>query len=130
MVEILLPCQKPLTPQIKLIDFGLSRILGRKPKSMGGIATWRAPEVIDEDHRAATPADIYSVGCIMFFILTKRYPVSQDQEHFVSPLHWPAGQTFTKAVQICETCVCLDATARPNAAHVFSQMQRAMVDEC
>jgi len=130
MVEVMLPFKQILTPQIKLIDFGLSRILGRKPQSMGGTAKWRAPEVLDEGHRAATHADIYSAGCIMFFILTKKNPVSQDQENFVSPLHWPAGETFAKAVPICEACVCLDAKARPNAADVLLQMRRALVDEC
>jgi len=129
MVEVLLPFEQGLTPHLKLIDFGLSRILGRKPESMGGTPKWIAPEVL-EGHRAATHADMYSVGCIMFFILTRNTPVSQDQENFVSPLHWPAGETFAKAVPICEACVCLDAKARPNAADVLLQMRRAMVDEC
>jgi len=129
MVELCVPFQQGLTPHLKLIDFGLSRLLGRKPQSMGGTAKWTAPELQNEGNKATVFADMYSVGCVMCFILTTNTPVSHHQEHLASPLHWPAGETSTKAVSICEACVCLDAEARPSAAHVFVQMH-AVVDEC
>jgi len=77
-----------LVPHLKLLDLGLSRIRGRRPCSMGGTEKWIAPEVCDLGKNAATSADMYSVGCIMFFILTGRTPAKHTQIHerLVRPL--------------------------------------------
>ncbi|CAE8622710.1 unnamed protein product [Polarella glacialis] len=52
----------------KLLDFGLSRILGSRPKVLGGTVRWMAPEIICN---ASTPptsaADVFSFGRLAFF---------------------------------------------------------------
>jgi len=126
MVEIRIPNvgSGHLLPHLKLLDFGLSRVLGRRPRSMGGTEAWIAPEVCELHKHAATSADMYSVGCIMFFILTRRTPANHRQIHesLRRPLHWPAETGISEHALICERCVCLDAEARPSASLVHLQM--------
>jgi len=71
MVEVVVSAgSRILKPLVKLIDFGLSRVLSGGAGPMGGTSRWMAPEV-RRGAMGATSADIFSLGCIMFFILTR-----------------------------------------------------------
>lgn len=66
------------TGRIVLMDFGTGRELEQEMAAptvgLAGTAIYMAPEVLD--HRPASQAsDVYSVGVLLYFILTGAYPV-------------------------------------------------------
>jgi WD40 repeat protein len=74
-----------LTPegQVKVLDFSLARF-GTEPATAGseltdpgtvmGSVDYLAPEQADNPHGADTRADIYSLGCTLYFLLTGSPP--------------------------------------------------------
>src|SRR5207248_858467 len=78
------PQNMMLTPkgQIKLLDFGLARMaseqtVGRFQTAAGaymGTPEFMAPEQATDAHNADVRADIYSLGCTLFYLLTGRPP--------------------------------------------------------
>ena len=66
------------TGRIVLMDLGTGRELAREAAAptlgLAGTAIYMAPEVLD--HQRASPAsDVYSVGVLLYFVLTGTYPV-------------------------------------------------------
>jgi len=58
-------------PIAKLLDFGLSWLLTRNAKPLGGTLVWMAPEVCARKKGSVdTPSDVFSFGCVMLFCLT------------------------------------------------------------
>jgi hypothetical protein len=78
----------PLTPhQIKILDLGLARlqqpVLGSRTTDLTmlsgeavtqGTPDYMAPEQALDFHSAGTPADIYSLGCTFYYLLTGKPP--------------------------------------------------------
>merc|ERR1719356_1284607 len=61
----------------KLVDFGLSRLLTRKAKPLGGTLTWMAPELIQKPGMPPAPsADVFSFGRLAYFVTTGIAPLS------------------------------------------------------
>ena len=68
--------------QIKILDFGLARFASEVASHAGvtaegmilGSADYIAPEQIDDPHAADIRADIYSLGCTLYFLLAGRPP--------------------------------------------------------
>ena len=68
--------------QVKILDFGLSRFASEAPSQRGttaqgmvlGSADYIAPEQIDDPHAADIRADLYSLGCTLYFLLAGRPP--------------------------------------------------------
>lgn len=73
-----------LTPQgqVKILDFGLARLVSQvRPAGsltdtghLMGTPDFIAPEQARDSHRADIRADIYSLGCTLFYLLTGRPP--------------------------------------------------------
>jgi eukaryotic-like serine/threonine-protein kinase len=67
---------------VKLMDFGLSRFLNTSDELLTiqhegrvlGTANYCAPEQAIDSHRVDHRADIYSLGCTLYFLLTGRPP--------------------------------------------------------
>ena len=64
--------------QIVLGDFGLSRFENTLKSANPGTVGYTAPEVINNDEYSF-PADIYSLGCTIFYMLFKKRPFYQEQ---------------------------------------------------
>jgi serine/threonine protein kinase/Leucine-rich repeat (LRR) protein len=69
--------------QVKILDFGLARLRssGRGLTEMGsfmGTPEYVSPEQATDAHTADTRADLYSLGCTLFFLLTGRPPFPED----------------------------------------------------
>ena len=68
--------------QIKILDFGLARFASEVGSHAGvtaegmvlGSADYIAPEQIDDPHAADIRADIYSLGCTLYFLLAGQPP--------------------------------------------------------
>jgi serine/threonine protein kinase len=73
-----------LTPQglVKVLDFGLASIAAEQGGSKGltevgqgmGTPDYMAPEQIRDAHSVDTRADVYSLGCTLYFLLTGQPP--------------------------------------------------------
>ena len=68
--------------QVKILDFGLARFASEVVTHAGlttegmvlGSADYIAPEQIEDPHASDIRADIYSLGCTLYFLLTGRPP--------------------------------------------------------
>ena len=68
--------------QIKIVDFGISGMFGfnnQGERSDAGSLLYLAPEVLGGiDNRANPALDIWSMGCILYYLLTNRHPFDGD----------------------------------------------------
>jgi serine/threonine-protein kinase len=70
--------------QVKILDFGLARFAGRtggdltKAEMIVGTPDYMAPEQARDSRNVDTRADIYSLGCTMYFLLTGQPPFEAD----------------------------------------------------
>jgi serine/threonine protein kinase len=81
------PADDGAPSQVKLLDLGVARMLqigGQAPGeslstltqagSVIGTADYIAPEQLEDPHRADGRADLYSLGCTFYFLLTGQVP--------------------------------------------------------
>jgi len=125
LIEVLLT-----GPRAKLVDFGLSRVLTRRPRPLGGTALWMAPEVLRQVKPNAA-ADMFSFGRMIFFLLTGQLPfqgLMRDQINSivkcgaVPATPWAEGEDsplIAHCKPIVDSCVSVDAGARPKAFEVL-----------
>ncbi len=72
--------------QVKVLDFGLARMRSERKQGCGltqadafmGTPEYVSPEQATDARSADTRADIYSLGCTLFFVLTGRPPFQAD----------------------------------------------------
>ncbi|MGL6073164.1 MAG: protein kinase domain-containing protein [Fimbriiglobus sp.] len=70
------------TKTIKLIDFGLARDFAStrtSPKMLLGSLEFLAPEQLQDASTAHEPADVYGLGCTLFWLLTGQLPYPQQR---------------------------------------------------
>lgn len=58
---------------VKLLDFGLARIVSKQAKLCGGTAAWQAPESMQQV-KLATSADVFSCGKLLYKLATGSKP--------------------------------------------------------
>eukprot|EP00405_Crypthecodinium_cohnii_P034593 CAMPEP_0206531106 /NCGR_PEP_ID=MMETSP0325_2-20121206/3574_1 /ASSEMBLY_ACC=CAM_ASM_000347 /TAXON_ID=2866 /ORGANISM="Crypthecodinium cohnii, Strain Seligo" /LENGTH=659 /DNA_ID=CAMNT_0054027299 /DNA_START=262 /DNA_END=2241 /DNA_ORIENTATION=+ len=125
-------------PRAKLVDFGLSRVLTRRPRPLGGTVLWMAPEVL----RQATPnaaSDIFSFGRVMYFTVTGNEPFQGMPRASVAamitkgqppPLPWVEDCSLAKCCKpLANWCMSLDFKARPTAQDVSAWLERWLLSE-
>jgi len=73
--------------QVKICDFGLSRVIDHTTQMTGNIGTvaWVAPELFAEKKNYSEKADVYSFGIICWELLTRKLPF-EETESFSIPL--------------------------------------------
>jgi formylglycine-generating enzyme required for sulfatase activity/streptogramin lyase len=72
--------------QVKVLDFGLARLRNERKQSRGltqadafmGTPEYVSPEQATDARSADTRADIYSLGCTLFYLLTGRPPFQEE----------------------------------------------------
>jgi len=117
---------------VKLVDFGLSRLLSRTPRPMGGTIHWMAPEVMLGTQREPSPnADVFSFGRLLYMIVTGCRPLvdmpreeilRQAESGRVAILQWGREPLVEECRPICDTCCHVDPARRPS----ISEVQRTL----
>jgi serine/threonine protein kinase len=73
---------------IKIVDFGISGmfVAGKAEVSEAGSLLYTAPEVITrKDLRAAPALDVWSIGCIIYLMLTNNHPfMGKNQQQVIN----------------------------------------------
>ncbi|XP_042521291.1 uncharacterized protein LOC122094756 [Macadamia integrifolia] len=121
---------------VKLADFGLAKATKLNDvKSCKGTAFWMAPEVVKrKPHGYGPPADIWSLGCTVLEMLTRKVPYS--------PLEWmqalfkigkgippPVPDTLSRDAQdFIHQCLRVNPDDRPTAALLLNHpfLQRSL----
>jgi len=121
----------------KLIDFGLSRLITRSTKPLGGTLRWMAPEVIRSCGKPAPSSDVFSFGRLLFMIMVGRKPLAEVAEGDVVrvahenrclELVWPPGvHAVEECRRITDACTRTEPSARPTTLelHLRLQMEEA-----
>jgi len=121
-------------PRPKLLDFGLSRVVTRNAKHLGGTLAWMAPEVIRERRCPPSPAtDVFSFGRLVYFVATSRLPMLNVTRQVITrlakagqapPLEWPEGIALsTRSRPIVEWCLRQKPEERPLMAQVYEDFE-------
>ncbi|XP_021810037.1 mitogen-activated protein kinase kinase kinase 1-like [Prunus avium] len=113
---------------VKLADFGLAKTIQMNDiKSSQGTAYWMAPEVVNRKHQGyGLPADIWSLGCTVLEMLTRRVPYPN--------LEWmqalfkigkgeppPVPDSLSKDAQdFIHRCLQVNPANRPTAAQLLN----------
>lgn len=63
--------------QAKLLDFGLSRLVTRNARPMGGTVRWMAPELFHGDRSPNVATDVFSFGRVVYMVSTGRVPFGE-----------------------------------------------------
>lgn len=117
-------------PRAKLLDFGLSRVMSKRMKPLGGTVNWMAPEVIlDRSKPPAPSADVFSFGRLVFMFVARQAPLAYMtceqilmavSARQVAPLNWPSDSAplCTQFRPLAEECLKLDPACRPSMREV------------
>lgn len=90
--------------QLKVVDFGIAGMFAgaHSERSDAGSLLYIAPEVLaGEDNRANPALDIWSIGCIFYYLLTNRHPFEYETKReimakIIACEYQPLPKTVTK----------------------------------
>jgi len=109
----------------RLLDFGLSCVLTRGSKPLGGTPQWMPPEVLINSSSKQCSTDIYSFGHLVAFMATGTMPMSGlSYPQMIKRLRrrkppmpvWPAACPFEHTFKPLVTrCLDMNAASRPSA---------------
>ncbi|KAI5071076.1 hypothetical protein GOP47_0013327 [Adiantum capillus-veneris] len=113
--------------KVKLADFGLAKQISQldELKSCKGSAYWMAPEVIDPRKTYSLPADIWSLGCTVLEMATRRPPFGDMEWHRAL---WKVGhgeappipETLSEeAKDFIKNCLEVNPLRRPSASKLL-----------
>jgi serine/threonine-protein kinase len=117
---------------LRVFDFGIAAPIGEPDDdstgSTFGTPAYVAPERLD-GQPAQTATDVYSLGVLMFEMLTGRPPFPEDtwdpdapaRERIPPRLRGPAGLPPAVA-RLCQRCLAHDAAQRPPAREVADRL--------
>jgi len=118
----------------KLVDFGLSRLITRRARPLGGTTHWMAPEAMLETGCMPAPsADVFSFGRLLFAITTGRKPLgnmnaqairSAYREGRTLDMSWPDSLPFVRECQqICDACTRINPAERLSMIKVHERLE-------
>lgn len=121
-----------MCPTAKLVDFGLSRLLTKHARPLGGTWAWAAPEVILKQSPTAA-SDVFSFGRLLYLVVTGRVPLRETRRQAileaaakggVSELCWPDQvPMMAECRQLCDLCLHPKPSQRPSVLEVHQVLQ-------
>eukprot|EP00927_Polykrikos_kofoidii_P016280 TRINITY_DN17340_c0_g1_i1.p1 TRINITY_DN17340_c0_g1~~TRINITY_DN17340_c0_g1_i1.p1 ORF type:complete len:207 (-),score=21.92 TRINITY_DN17340_c0_g1_i1:46-618(-) len=122
--------------QAKIIDFGLSCVVGNDSRSKGGTKNWKAPELVIHPRMApAKSLDVFALGCILYYMEVGRPAMDIDtmsdslllsENH--EQLPWPENVRviFGSAVRdAARLCLSIQPEDRPESLSLLQQLLEA-----
>jgi tRNA A-37 threonylcarbamoyl transferase component Bud32 len=138
--NIFLCCLAQWLDVVKVLDFGLTRAVasGAEPSAVEGTPSYMSPEqALCEP--VAPSSDLYSVGCVGFWLLSGNPPYADDDPVVVMEAHVSApvpqlprairASTPPALVQLLTRCLAKHAEHRPVSAAVLGRAFRAVARE-
>jgi len=122
-------------PQVKLLDFGLSRMLQGSVRAMGGTRGWSAPEVFAATSVSPSVAtDMFSFGLIVYYVTTDREPQEVasptseevDEEVFASHRSWAFNPMGKLGRSVAEKLLQKNPVERASAQNVHGDICNAI----
>ncbi|CAD8153765.1 unnamed protein product [Paramecium octaurelia] len=122
---------------VKLCDFGLSRIKSKKTKIMIGTPHWMAPEIM-RGEPYTEKSDVYSFGMILWEIITGKMPYENlSVTQILGTVGW--GHTQVEIPQssnppilaiLAKDCLKRDPSQRPTFAKILERIQDSQKQKC
>lgn len=122
----------------KLADFGLSRILTRRARPLGGTWEWMAPELYNDSPQPKVSSDVFSFGRLVFFTATGIKPLHGQRKKSVKsvlksglapPLDWPGNFPLEEYCKPCVTsCSQVPENLRPSMEQLRQEIEAWPVD--
>eukprot|EP00811_Abedinium_folium_P033706 NODE_664_length_2853_cov_13.797506.p1 GENE.NODE_664_length_2853_cov_13.797506~~NODE_664_length_2853_cov_13.797506.p1 ORF type:complete len:850 (-),score=127.35 NODE_664_length_2853_cov_13.797506:228-2777(-) len=121
------------TLRVKLLDFGLSRLITRTSPPLGGTVAWMAPELLGK-HKCPpeSSADVFSFGRLIYLVMTGQKPLATIEKAAIirhalrgrpHVLTWPVQCPFReKSRRLCDELWHIDPRQRPCIATVHAQL--------
>jgi len=116
-------------PAPKLLDFGLSRLLTKHAKHIGGSLEYMAPEVATRTHPPGCAADVFSFGRLAYFVVTSLRPCEgMDTKELKDMIRrqllpvfiWPERHWMSSACKhMVEECVMWEPSLRTTMSNVY-----------
>ncbi|OWK44365.1 serine/threonine-protein kinase [Fimbriiglobus ruber] len=109
---------RPVRPEVKVTNFGVARAIESDAVATSGCdpADFRAPEALAEDGTPGPRADLYGLGCTLFYLLTGRPP-------------FPGGTAKEKASQHLFTAPPPVELLRPDVPPAVAAIVRALLSK-
>mmetsp|Transcript_14559 Transcript_14559/g.39998 ORF Transcript_14559/g.39998 Transcript_14559/m.39998 type:complete len:814 (-) Transcript_14559:47-2488(-) len=125
------------TQQAKLVDFGLSRVLTKSARPLGGTLRWMAPEIIRNPGRPQASADVFSWGHVVCLLLTGNSPLQGATENVIVSLAFDpstepvnSGRKYQGVLGCCQAlstkALSYDPAARPTMQHISKMLKRVI----
>ncbi len=118
--------------QVKVTDFGIARLAGMRPTRDGmviGTYEYISPEGA-QGHNTTAFSDLYSLGVVMFEMITGRLPFESDKEFELLRMHIEAGRPSIRTF-VTDVPTDLDGIVRQamdRSAHKRFESADAMAD--
>lgn len=72
------------THRLKLIDFGFSMFASRKFRTYCGTPSYMSPELVKKEEYDGIGVDLWSIGVILFKMVTGEYPFGSEKDKFLT----------------------------------------------
>lgn len=124
--------------KVKLCDFGCSKVMRPKESFSDEIGTpaFMAPEIFRKEQYHGAPADVWSLGVLLYVMVTGMFPFISTKVDEIPSLVVKGEFTFPKSVQLSDqirklikSCLTQDINLRPSISQILKHEWFKVVNE-